>query len=180
MGIRFSLLSLFSKKETRILMLGLDNSGKTTILYALKLNDLISTIPTIGFNVESVKYKNLLLKIWDIGGQDKIRNLWCHYYNNTDALIYVIDVSDKEKLYIAKQEFYNIVNEQQLANIHILIFANKVDVLLDRKNIVFDIIELFELDKLTNNNWFVQPTCAISKTGLYEGLDWLYNKINSK
>jgi len=177
MGLRFSLLSLFNKKETRVLMLGLDNSGKTTILYALKLNELITTIPTIGFNVESVKYKNLLLKIWDIGGQDKIRHLWKHYYINTNALIYVIDSSDEERFYIAKEEFYNIINEPELQNIHILIFANKTDILIDNKNIVSHIIEFFELKKL-QNKWLVQPTCAINKTGIYEGIEWLYAQLN--
>jgi small GTP-binding protein len=177
MGLRFSLLNLFNKKETRVLMLGLDNSGKTTILYALKLNELITTIPTIGFNVESVKYKNLLLKIWDIGGQDKIRHLWKHYYINTNALIYVIDSSDTERFYIAKEEFYNIINEPDLQNIHILICANKTDIINENKNVISYIVDFFELEKLPNK-WLVQPTCAINRTGIYEGIEWLYEQLN--
>jgi small GTP-binding protein len=65
-------------------MLGLDSVGKTTILYKLKLDEAICTVPTIGFNVEQVKYENLTITIWDMGGQEKIRTLWQHYFTNID------------------------------------------------------------------------------------------------
>merc|ERR1711870_176385 len=68
------------KKEMRILMVGLDAAGKTTILYKLKLGEIVTTIPTIGFNVETVEYKKINFTVWDVGGQDKIRPLWRHYY----------------------------------------------------------------------------------------------------
>ena len=82
MGLNFSSLfqSLFGKKEMRILMVGLDAAGKTTILYKLKLGEIVTTIPTIGFNVETVEYKNISFTVWDVGGQDKIRPLWRHYF----------------------------------------------------------------------------------------------------
>ena len=75
-------------------MLGLDSAGKTTILYKLKLDTLVTTIPTIGFNVENVKFKSLNMTVWDVGGQEKIRPLWRHYYQNVDAVIFVIDSND--------------------------------------------------------------------------------------
>lgn len=75
-------------------MLGLDAAGKTTILYKLKLNDSVSTIPTVGFNVECVSYKNVKFNVWDVGGQDKIRPLWRHYYTGTQGLIFVVDSAD--------------------------------------------------------------------------------------
>ena len=77
--------SSFNKKELRILMLGLDSAGKTTILYNIKTNDEINTLPTVGFNVETIKYKNILLNLWDVGGQDKIRPLWRHYYTGSQV-----------------------------------------------------------------------------------------------
>lgn len=85
MGLTISKLfdSLFGKKEMRILMLGLDAAGKTTILYKLKLGEVVSSVPTIGFNVETVEYKKVKFTVWDVGGQDKIRLLWRHYYQNT-------------------------------------------------------------------------------------------------
>jgi ADP-ribosylation factor protein 1 len=75
-------------------MLGLDGAGKTTILFKLKLGEVVSSIPTIGFNVETVEYKNCKFIVWDVGGQDSIRAMWQHYYQNADALIYVVDSSD--------------------------------------------------------------------------------------
>merc|ERR1712107_801856 len=82
------------KREMRILMVGLDAAGKTTILYKLKLGEIVTTIPTIGFNVETVEYKKINFTVWDVGGQDKIRPLWRHYYQNTQGLIFVVDSND--------------------------------------------------------------------------------------
>lgn len=76
-------------------MLGLDGAGKTTILFKLKIGEVVSSIPTIGFNVETVEYKNIKFTVWDVGGQDSIRAMWKHYYQNADALIYVVDSSDR-------------------------------------------------------------------------------------
>lgn len=85
-----SLLSrLFGKKEVRILMVGLDAAGKTTILYKLKLGEIVTTIPTIGFNVETVEYKGVGFTVWDVGGQDKIRPLWRHYFQNTQGFLFL-------------------------------------------------------------------------------------------
>ena len=75
--------SLFGKQEAGVLMIGLDAAGKTTILYKLKLGEVVTTIPTIGFNVETLEYKNLKFTVFDVGGQDKIRPLWKHYYEVT-------------------------------------------------------------------------------------------------
>uniref|UniRef100_A0A8C2L351 ADP ribosylation factor 1 n=1 Tax=Cyprinus carpio TaxID=7962 RepID=A0A8C2L351_CYPCA len=80
-----NLFKVFSKKEMRILMVGLDAAGKTTILYKMKLGEIVTTIPTIGFNVETVEYKNISFTVWDVGGQDKIRPLWRHYFQNTQG-----------------------------------------------------------------------------------------------
>jgi small GTP-binding protein len=105
MGISLTKIweTLFYKKELRSLMLGLDAAGKTTILYKMKLGDLVTSVPTIGFNVETVEFEKIKFTIWDVGGQDKIRSLWHHYFNNTQALIYVVDSSDKERIEIAKK-----------------------------------------------------------------------------
>jgi small GTP-binding protein len=87
---------VFGKKQVRILMVGLDAAGKTTILYKLMLGEVVTAIPTIGFNVETVEYKNIKFEVWDIGGQDTLRPLWIHYYQNTDAIIFVVDSHDKD------------------------------------------------------------------------------------
>ena len=87
----------------RILMVGLDAAGKTTILYKLKLGEVVITIPTIGFNVETMEYKNLYFTVWDVGGQDKIQPLWCHICPGTNGLIYVANSNDRDRIEDAKK-----------------------------------------------------------------------------
>jgi small GTP-binding protein len=129
MGIFFSkvLERIVGKSEKRILMLGLDAAGKTTILYKLKLGEVILSPPTIGFNMESVEYKNIKFQVWDIGGQDKIRQLWKHYFHGTHALIYVVDSIDKQRVQLAKQELQSMLQEEDLKDAVLLVFANKQD-----------------------------------------------------
>lgn len=91
-------------------IVGLDAAGKTTILYKLKLGEIVTTIPTIGFNVETVEYKNICFTVWDVGGQDKIRPLWRHYFQNTQGLIFVVDSNDRERIAEAEKELQNMVS----------------------------------------------------------------------
>jgi len=129
MGLAISKLfdKFFGKKELRILMLGLDAAGKTTILYKLKLGEVVSSVPTIGFNVETLEYKKIKFTVWDVGGQDKIRLLWRHYYQNTQGLIYVVDSSDKDRVELAKEELHRMLGEEELRDAVVLVFANKQD-----------------------------------------------------
>lgn len=89
----------------------MDAAGKTTILYKLKLGEVVTTIPTIGFNVETVEYKNVNFTVWDVGGQDKIRPLWRHYYQNTQGLVFVIDSNDRDRIGEAREELTKMLNE---------------------------------------------------------------------
>merc|ERR1719181_335908 len=118
---------MISKKDMRILMVGLDAAGKTTILYKLKLGEVITTTPTIGFNVETVEYKNICFTVWDIGGQDKIRKLWRYYYHGTDGAIFVVDTSDRDRIEDAKEELYKMMNEEEMKGAVLLVLANKQD-----------------------------------------------------
>ena len=117
----------WGKKERRILMVGLDAAGKTTILYKLKLGEVVTTIPTIGFNVEQVDYKNISFTVWDVGGQDKIGPLWRHYYQNTEGLIFVVDSNDKDRIDAAREELQKMLQEDELKDSVVLVFANKQD-----------------------------------------------------
>lgn len=171
---------LFSKKEVRILMVGLDAAGKTTILYKLMLGEVVTTVPTIGFNVETVEYKNINFTVWDVGGQDSIRPLWRHYYQNTDALIYVIDSADLEPKRIedARNELHTLLGEDELRDAALLVFANKQD--LPKAMSTTDLTEKLGLQELKKRDWYIQPTCARSGDGLYQGLDWLSDYIFDK
>lgn len=112
MGLFFSSLfsSLFGRKEVRVLILGLDNAGKTTILYRLQVDEPVTTVPTIGFNVETLRYKNIKFQVWDLGGQTSIRPYWRCYYPNTDAIIFVVDSTDVERLELAKAELFALLD----------------------------------------------------------------------
>ncbi|KAF6208022.1 hypothetical protein GE061_016471 [Apolygus lucorum] len=158
-------------KETRIVMLGLDAAGKTTILYRMKVKKTVSTLPTVGFNVENFSYKNVKFTVWDVGGQSKIRPLWRHYYTGTHALIFVVDSSDRERIEEAKNELMRILNDRELSKAVILVFANKQDVTDAMRPI--EIQEKLGLTKIRDKNWHVQPCCARSGDGLLEGLTWI-------
>merc|ERR1712107_381551 len=179
MGISFSkvLGKLFGKKDVRILMVGLDAAGKTTILYKLKLGEIVTTIPTIGFNVETVEYKNISFTVWDVGGQDKIRPLWRHYFQNTQGLIFVVDSNDRERIGEARDELMRMLAEDELREAVLLIFANKHD--LPNAMNAAEITDKLGLHSLRNRNWYIQATCATSGDGLYEGLDWLSNQLKN-
>ena len=163
------------QKETRLLILGLDGAGKTTILYKLKLGEVVTTIPTIGFNVETVECQNDSFTVWDIGGQDKIRPLWRHYYQNTHGLIFVLDSNDYGRFNEAKDELMTILEEDELKNAALLIFANKQDLqdALDKEMIT----EKLGLNTVKNRSWFIQISSAITGDGLKEGLQWLSDQI---
>ncbi|CAD5112743.1 DgyrCDS1962 [Dimorphilus gyrociliatus] len=167
---------LFGKKQMRILMVGLDAAGKTTILYKLKLGEIVTTIPTIGFNVETVEYKNISFTVWDVGGQDKIRPLWRHYFQNTQGLIFVVDSNDRERMQEAQEELSKMLGEDELRDAILLVFANKQD--LPNAMSVSDITDQLGLHQLRNRKWYVQNTCATQGQGLYEGLDWLSNELS--
>jgi ADP-ribosylation factor protein 1 len=166
---------LIGKQEMRILMVGLDGAGKTTILYKMRLGEVIATIPTIGFNVETVDYKNISFTVWDVGGQDKIRPLWRHYFQNTQGIIFVVDSNDRERIGEARDELLRMLNEDELRDAVLLVFANKRD--LPNTMDVAEISEKLGLASLRHREWYIQSTCATQGDGLYEGLDWLSQKL---
>ncbi|XP_057991165.1 ADP-ribosylation factor 2 [Hevea brasiliensis] len=167
-----------SESKVRILMVGLDASGKTTILYKLKLGEMVSTIPTIGFNVETVDYKNISFSVWDAGGQEKIRPLWKHYFKNVEGLIFVVDSSDKERISEARNELHRILGDSELRDATLLVFANKQDVLGAMR--VDEVADKLGLHALRQRCWYIQSSSSKFGQGLYEGLDWLSNNVSNK
>eukprot|EP01083_Nonionella_stella_P020248 56130_1 len=173
--------ALFGNQEVRILILGLDGAGKTTIVYKLVSPDQVISsplVPTIGFNVESVEYKNVKLQVWDLGGQTNIRPYWRCYYPNTNALIFVVDCNDHKRLKIARKEFLKLLEEEELQNVTILVFANKQD--LKGALTADQVSEGLGLPSIKNRAWHIQPSVAKEGKGLAQGLDWLTNQIKGK
>ena len=181
MGLTFSKVfaALSRKRDVRILMVGLDAAGKTTILYKLKLGEIVTTIPTIGFNVEAVEYKNISFTVWDVGGQDKIRPLWKHYYSNTQGVIFVVDSNDRDRIGEARDELHRMLNEPDLSDANLLVFANKQD--LPGAMNAAEMTDKLGLHSLgQRRQWYIQSCCAPSGDGLYEGLDWLSSSLTGK
>eukprot|EP00286_Rhodomonas_abbreviata_P030124 CAMPEP_0181303478 /NCGR_PEP_ID=MMETSP1101-20121128/8581_1 /TAXON_ID=46948 /ORGANISM="Rhodomonas abbreviata, Strain Caron Lab Isolate" /LENGTH=181 /DNA_ID=CAMNT_0023409057 /DNA_START=100 /DNA_END=645 /DNA_ORIENTATION=+ len=159
-------------KDARIVLVGLDAAGKTTVLYKFKLNETVNTIPTIGFNVEEVQYKNINFLMWDVGGQEKIRPLWKHYYRGCHAVIFMVDSVDQDRFDEARKELQLIVNDDELRNAAVLVLANKQD--LAGAAPVDQIAKAMGLLNLpSTRKWHVHATNAVTGEGLYEGLDWL-------
>ncbi|XP_041370593.1 ADP-ribosylation factor 2-like isoform X1 [Gigantopelta aegis] len=157
----------------------LDAAGKTTILYQLKLGEVVTTIPTIGFNVETVQYKNVNFTAWDVGGRDKIRPLWRHYYQNTQAVIFVVDSNDRERLDDVASEIEILFSEDELNDAVIVVVCNKQD--LPGAMTVTEIAESIRLNKLAKNHATAIFGCsALNGDGLYEPLDWLVQMLAKK
>jgi len=159
-------------------MVGLDAAGKTTLLYKLKLGEVVSTVPTVGFHVEIVEYKNISFIVWDVGGQDQIRPLWRHHYQGMQGLIFVVDSTDHDRVEDAKEELNKILKEDEMRDAHLLVFANKQD--LPNAMPAAELTEKLRLPTMHNRQWFIQSACATTGDGLYEGLGWLSRRLSSK
>ena len=170
--------ALSGDQEARILVLGLDNAGKTTILYRMQVGEVVSTIPTIGFNVETVTYKNIKFQVWDLGGQTSIRPYWRCYYPNTQAVIYVVDSSDVDRIGTARAEFHAILEEEELRDAAVLVFANKQDLpgALDAAAVS----EGLGLHAIKTRQWSIFRTSALKGEGLWEGMAWLAAALKAR
>uniref|UniRef100_A0A3Q3GSK3 ADP-ribosylation factor-like protein 6 n=1 Tax=Labrus bergylta TaxID=56723 RepID=A0A3Q3GSK3_9LABR len=165
------------KKEVNVMCLGLDNSGKTTIINQLKPTPAQEIVPTIGFNIEKFKSSSLSFTVFDMSGQGRYRNLWEHYYKESHAIIFVIDSSDKLRMVVAKEELDNLLNHEDICckKIPVLFFANKMD-LRDAMSSV-KVTQMLCLENIKDKPWHICPSNAIKGEGLQEGLDWLQGNL---
>jgi len=175
MGL-LTLLRTLKKDDTekRILMLGLDNSGKTTALKKLADEAPAEITPTQGFNIKSVNVDGFKLNVWDIGGQKHIRPYWKNYYDGTDALIYIIDSSDKRRVDEAAEELTALMSEEKLVGVPTLVLANKQDLL--GAMTAAEIMEEVGLTDFTDR-WIAVKPCS-AKTG--ENLQDAIGEVISK
>uniref|UniRef100_A0A7S4PBG8 Uncharacterized protein n=1 Tax=Paramoeba aestuarina TaxID=180227 RepID=A0A7S4PBG8_9EUKA len=161
--------------DPKFLLLGLDCAGKTTILYKLRLGKPVKIIPTIGFNVETIEHDHFQMAVWDVGGQDKIRPLWRHYFQNALGVIFVVDSSDRERLAEAKEELQILVREEELMNSVFLVLANKQD--LPNAMTSKEMVKRLGLEDITHVKWEVKETTGKTGEGVREGMDWLVGEI---
>jgi len=165
-----------SHPEVRVLLLGLDNAGKTTLLYKLKHNACVTTVPTVGFNVEMLEAKrgrrSIVLTVWDVGGQRSMRQHWPSFHQDAAAVVFVVDSADRPgRLADARRELERTLRGEQLPpGLPVVVLANKQDVAGALS--VKDLTELFNLPKMcADRDWFIQPCSAATGFGLEEGFD---------
>nr|XP_033804097.1 ADP-ribosylation factor-like protein 11 isoform X2 [Geotrypetes seraphini] len=168
----FTMGALASKplqKQARVVMMGLDFAGKSTLLYKLKRNQAVQTLPTVGFNVESVELeKSVPLTIWDVGGQDKLRTNWNDYLEDTDALIFVVDSTDRARLKVAGSELRRLLDHAALDEVPFLILANKQDA-PDAMG-VQELGQHLGLNRYSDRSWEMRGCSALTGEGLLEAL----------
>ncbi|XP_065151861.1 ADP-ribosylation factor-like protein 6 [Paramisgurnus dabryanus] len=166
------------KKEVNVLCLGLDNSGKTTIINQLKPTTAQAQdiVPTIGFSIEKFKTSSLSFTVFDMSGQGRYRNLWEHYYKDGHAIIFVIDSGDKLRMVVAKEELDTLLNHPDIKHrrLPILFFANKMD-LRDALSAV-KVSQLLCLENIRDKPWHICGSDAVKGDGLQEGVDWLQGR----
>ncbi|SAM01652.1 hypothetical protein [Absidia glauca] len=166
------------EKEMRILMLGLDNAGKTTILKRINGEPIDTISPTLGFNIKTLEHDLYKLNIWDVGGQKSIRSYWRNYFEQTDALVWVVDSADRLRLDDCRQELAVLLQEERLAGATLLVFANKQDIpgaLSDK-----EIQQALSLDDITSHHWAIQSCSAVTGDSLLKGMDWVVKDVASR
>ena len=179
MGLLSILRKLKEKeKDVRILMLGLDNAGKTTILKKFNGEDISSISPTLGFNIKTLEHKGYNLNIWDVGGQKSLRSYWRNYFETTDGLIWVVDSADRRRLQDCNKELHGLLQEERLLGATLLVFANKQD--LQGALTVEDIKTTLQLDDIKSHHWQIISCSAVTGENLLDGMDWLLQDISAR
>ncbi len=175
MGSKLSL-----KKEANILIVGLDNSGKSTIINSMKTEEAKTQdiVPTVGFNVEQIKFgAKLQMTCFDMSGQGRYRNLWEHYYRDVSGIIFVVDSSDKLRIPVAQEELNLLLDHSDISSkrIPILFFANKMDMRESVSSV--KVSQLLKLESVQDKPWHICASNAITREGIDEGFTWLSNQI---
>ncbi|KAG2228819.1 hypothetical protein INT48_006023 [Thamnidium elegans] len=159
-------------------MLGLDNAGKTTILKRINGEAIDTISPTLGFNIKTLEHEGFKLNIWDVGGQKSIRSYWRNYFEQTDALIWVVDSADRLRLGDCKRELGLLLQEERLAGATLLVFANKQDISGALSEA--EIKSVLGLDDIKSHHWAILACSAVTGENLLRGMDWVVNDVGSR
>uniref|UniRef100_A0A7S3A6C9 ADP-ribosylation factor-like protein 2 n=2 Tax=Rhodosorus marinus TaxID=101924 RepID=A0A7S3A6C9_9RHOD len=177
------------EKEMRVLVLGMDNAGKTSIVKRLNGDDVRNVSPTLGFSIISIMFKDYNLNLWDVGGQKTIRTYWKNYFEQTDGIIWVVDCADHNRLESGSEELYKLLDEERLAGASLLVLANKQDLpdALSPKE-VEEVLDLKGSASSVQRHWRVEGCSALcpgdesvsGRDNLREGVEWLIEDIAAR
>eukprot|EP00929_Paragymnodinium_shiwhaense_P113490 TRINITY_DN81784_c0_g1_i1.p1 TRINITY_DN81784_c0_g1~~TRINITY_DN81784_c0_g1_i1.p1 ORF type:complete len:186 (+),score=69.53 TRINITY_DN81784_c0_g1_i1:85-642(+) len=172
-----------TKKQVRIVVVGLDNSGKTTVLNCLKPKKAsLETVPTVGFNTEEFAKHGVNFCAFDMSGQSRYRNLWEHYYGDVEGIIVVIDATDKLRFAVVKDELEQMLLDPRVSEkkIPILFLSNKMD--LATASPPLETMQALELEKITDRPWHIAACDALKGEGVEEATKWLVDamKVDGK
>ncbi|MES1915616.1 MAG: ADP-ribosylation factor-like protein 2 [Cercozoa sp. M6MM] len=166
------------EKQMRVLILGLDNAGKTTAVKKICGEDIESIEPTLGFNIKTIQHGERQLNVWDVGGQQTIRSYWRNYFEQTDGIIWVVDSADRRRLDQCKQALDDLLQEERLVGATLLVLCNKQD--LAGALSAAQITQVLQLDEQDRRHVRVQECSAVTGAGLSEALDWFVDDIASR
>ncbi|XP_021069441.1 putative ADP-ribosylation factor-like protein 5C [Mus pahari] len=171
------LMRIFGRQEHKVIIVGLDNAGKTTILYQFLTNEVVHTCSTIGSNVEEIVLQKTHFLMWDLGGQEALRSTWDTYYSNAKFVILVIDSTDRNRLLTTREELYKMLAHEALQDASVLIFANKQDV--KDSMTTAEISQFLTLSAIKDHPWHIQGCCALTGEGLPAGLQWMQSQATT-
>ena len=165
------------KKKLEMCLVGLENSGKTTLLNVLSVGHPIETFPTVGLNVKLVKKEGVALKVWDLGGQERFRSEWGRYTQGCDCIIYCVDAHDFQRVDLARKELHKLLEDRSLHSLPLLVCLNKID--LEPHMSKEECIRDMHLSSVTENPWLVIPISALKQTNIQDVVDWLVKRARS-
>ncbi|KAG2038500.1 ADP-ribosylation factor family-domain-containing protein [Suillus americanus] len=171
------------EREMRILFLGLDNAGKTTILKKINEEDISSVSPTLGFNIKTFIHRKYTLNIWDVGGQRTLRPYWRNYFEQTDAIVWVVDSGDRMRMRDCREELHNLLLEDRLSGASLLVFANKQDIHGSMSDLEISEASFLttqralDLPGIKSHNWKIWSCSAVTGLNLIQGLDWVVEDV---
>jgi ADP-ribosylation factor-like protein 2 len=179
------LLSIIKKtklkeREMRILMLGLDNAGKTTCVKKFCNQDTSSISPTLGFQITALTFRGYTLNIWDVGGQQSLRAYWRNYFESSDGLIWVVDSNDVGRLQDCKRELHTLLQEERLAGASLLIFLNKQDIPTALP--AEEIERILDIETIRQGKRHVHLSVCSARTGdgLLDGITWIVDDVSRR
>lgn len=165
------------QRRFKITIIGLDNAGKTTALYRLLEGVVVNTQPTVGSNVETIERQNVRLQCWDLAGQTAFRQGWSNFFSGTDAILFIIDSSDRQRIAEARKELFRVLEESTTEKCAVLVLANKQD--LPNCMSLNEVMENLQLQEIKEHEWTILPSCSLTGQGLEEAVDWLVMKLDS-